>query len=78
MIPGEGTFAVELTTYRDHLDLLLQDAGKYVVIKGRAVIGIYEAFDEAVEAAFPIVPGPVLVKQIVEREPIREIGDFSA
>jgi len=33
----------ELTTYRDRLDELLQNKGKYVVIKGCSVVGIYEA-----------------------------------
>ncbi len=74
MLQGQSTFAVELTTYRDHLDSLLADSGKYVVIKGRDIIGIHNDFDEAVEAAFQFVPEPVLVKQIVEREPIREVG----
>jgi hypothetical protein len=74
MLEGEGRFVVELTTYRDHLDSLLADAGKYVAIKGREIIGIDEDLDAAVEAAFRFVPESVLVKQIVEKEPIREVG----
>jgi hypothetical protein len=74
MLKGESRFAVELTTYRDHLDSLLADAGKYVAIKGQEIIGIYDDLDAAVEAAFRFVPEPVLVKQIVEREPIRQVG----
>ena len=74
MLQGQSTFAVELTTYRDHLDSLLADAGKYVVIKGQEIIGIYDDFDAAVEAASPFAPELVLVKQIVAKEPVREIG----
>ena len=75
MLRGQGQrFAVELTTYRDLLDSLLADAGKYVAIKGREIIGIYGDFDAAVEAAFRFAPESVLVKQIVEKEPIRQVG----
>jgi len=74
MLPDQGIFAVELTTYRDHLDALLADAGKYVVIKGRDIIGIHVDFEEAVESAFQFVPEPVLVKRIVEKEPTHVVG----
>src|SRR5260370_39224373 len=74
MLQRKSTFAVELTTYRDHLDSLLAHAGKYVVIKGREIIGIHDDFDAAVETAFQCSPDPVLVKEIVEKEPVREVG----
>jgi hypothetical protein len=74
MLPGGGRFAVELTTYRDHLDSLLAEAGKYVVIKGHEIIGIYDDLEAAVEASARFTPEPVLVKQIVEKEPIRQVG----
>ena len=77
MLQGKSTFALELTTYRDHLDALLADAGKYVAIKGREIIGIYEDLDSAVEVAFRFAPESVLVKQIVEKEPIRQVGHVS-
>src|SRR5437868_1998541 len=73
MLQGNSTLAVELTTYRDHLDSLLGDAGKYVVIRGRQIIGIYGDFDTAVESTSRFAPEPVLVKQIVETEPIRVV-----
>jgi mannosyltransferase OCH1-like enzyme len=73
MLQGKSRFSVELTTYRDHLDALLADAGRYVVIKTRDIIGIYDDLDAAVEAAFQSAPEPVFVKQIVEKEPIREV-----
>jgi hypothetical protein len=74
MLQGKSTFAVELTTYRDHLDSLLASEGKYVVIRGQEIIGIHDDFDAAVEAAFRFTPEPVLVKKIVEKEPVREVG----
>jgi hypothetical protein len=73
MLPDESRFVVELTTYRDHLDSLLAHAGKYVAIKGPTIIGIYDDFDAAVEAAFRFAP-EVLVKRIVEKEPVHELG----
>ena len=74
MLQDKSTFAVELTTYRDHLDSLLVDVGEYVAIKGQEIIGIYDDLDAAVEAAFRFPPESVLVKQIVEKEPIRQVG----
>jgi hypothetical protein len=74
MLNGKDDLAVELTAYRDNLDTLLKDRGKYVVIKGSDIIGIYRAHKAAMETAFHFAPEPVLVKKIVEEEPAREIG----
>lgn len=74
MLDGKDDLAVELTAYRDNLDTLLKDRGKYVVIKGCEIVGVYRAHKAAMEAAFRFVPGPVLVKKIVEEEPARKIG----
>lgn len=78
-----GTHAAELAehlvTYRDHLDELLRHKGKYVVIKGREIIGIYADEQEALrEAAVRFGTEPALVKQIVAREPIYSMGGFVA
>jgi hypothetical protein len=74
MLDGKDDLAAELTAYRDHLDTLLKDRGKFVVIKGSEIIGVYRAHKTAMKAAFRFAPGPVLVKQIVEAELAREIG----
>jgi hypothetical protein len=74
MLNGKEDLAAELTAYRDNLDTLLKDRGKYVVIKGPEIIGIYRAHKAAMEAAFHFAPEPVLVKKIVEEEPALEIG----
>jgi hypothetical protein len=44
------------------------------VIRGREIIGIYDDFDTAVESTSRFAPEPVLVKQIVETEPICVVG----
>ena len=41
MLDGKDELAVELTAYRDNLDTLLKDCGKYVVIKGSEIVGVY-------------------------------------
>lgn len=67
--------AVHLVTYRDHLKELLRDKGKYVLIKGHDVIGIYEDEDTALrEAVARFQDQPVLVKQIVAKEPVHTLG----
>jgi hypothetical protein len=77
MLPGgpDATLATELVTYRDHLDELLRHEGQYVVIKGREIAGFFRDRKAAVAAAIAAYgPGPVLVKKIVEREPVRRVG----
>ena len=74
MLGGRNDLAVELTTYRDNLDVLLRNRGKYVVIKGSRIEGVYREHQAAMKVAFRFAPGPVLVKRIVEEEPVREIG----
>lgn len=65
----------ELLTYRDNLKELLRDKGKYVLIKGRAVVGIYADEQEAIRTAIDRFGGePVLVKQIAVKEPMITMG----
>jgi hypothetical protein len=67
--------ATEFVTYRDRLDDLLAHEGRYVVIKGREIAGYFLDRESAVAAAIARYGrDPVLVKRIVEREPIRRIG----
>ncbi len=74
VLNGKNDLVAELTTYRDNLDTLLEDLGKFVVIKGSEIIGVYRTHASAMKAAFRFAPGPVLVRKIVEKEPAREIG----
>ena len=39
---GKNDLVDEFTSHRDNLETLLQDRGKYVVIKGNEIIGIYQ------------------------------------
>jgi hypothetical protein len=67
---GHPSLAEELTTYRDRLTELMRDEGKYVLIKGREVIGIYPDGQQALSEAVARFRGePALVKRIVEEEP---------
>jgi hypothetical protein len=74
MLGGNDRLAVELTTYRDNLDDLLLKRGMYVVIKGPRIQGVYREHRSAMKVALRFAPEPVLVKKIVEEEPVREIG----
>jgi hypothetical protein len=71
---GKNDLVHELTSYRDNLETLLEDRGKYVVIKGNEIIGIYRTQSSAMKVALRFAPGHVLVKKIVEEEPVRETG----
>ncbi len=49
--------------------------GQFVVIKGKSVLGYYRDRPSALAAAFKEYGAvPVLVKQIVEMEPVRRLG----
>jgi hypothetical protein len=84
-LPGgaQAALATELVTYRDHLDELLRHEGQYVVIKGTTILGIYRNWRAAIKVAesegrpgFEATgyPTPILVKRIVEIEPVRRLG----
>jgi hypothetical protein len=77
MLRGEADapLATELVTYRDRLDELLRHKGQYVLIKGPVVAGFFRDRRSAVAATIAAYgPGPVLIKKIVEREPVHRIG----
>jgi hypothetical protein len=60
----------ELCTYADHRDELLRTAeGKFVLIRGRAVAGIYATEIEAIDEGYHQFGNvPFLVKEIVAVE----------
>ena len=77
-LPGgeQAPLATELVTYRDQLDELLRHKGWFVVIKGHLILGYYRSRRAALAAAFKQYGAvPVLVKQIVETEPVRRLGN---
>jgi hypothetical protein len=72
---GAAELAIHLVTYRDHLKELLRDEGKYVLIKGHKVIGIYDEKEQALrEAVARFQDQPVLVKRIAAKERIHTLG----
>jgi hypothetical protein len=74
---GESSpLAAELVTYRDHLDELLRHEGQFVVIKGGSIRGFYRSRRAALDAAFKQYGRvPVLVKRVVEMEPVHRLGN---
>jgi hypothetical protein len=71
----DGAMIEEMVTYRDHLKELLRDKGKYVVIKGREIVGIYaDRNDALIEAATRFGTEPAFIKQIVAKEPYIYMG----
>jgi hypothetical protein len=76
LLGGEqAPLAAELMTYRDRLDELLKHKGQFVVIKGKSILGYYRDRQAALTAAFEEYGAvPVLVKQVVEMEPVRRFG----
>ena len=78
---GSGSsFATELTTYRDHLDhMLANHQGKFVVIKGKEVVGYYRKRSEAITAGYQRYGrSPVLIKQVVEKSLIHHVSGISS
>jgi hypothetical protein len=75
MYTGSNGLTEELTTYKDKLSDLLPREGAFVLIKGREVIGVYSAPEDALAAALARFEAQrVLIKQIVAKEPIHSSG----
>jgi hypothetical protein len=68
----------ELETYGRELPNLLDRQGKYVVIQGEMVIGVYDTFDEALRTGYTLFKlEPFLVKQIqAQDKPVYFTRDF--
>jgi hypothetical protein len=56
----------ELETYKAHLDVLLSDEGKFTLIQGEAVAGIFDTYGDALKQGYEQfgVDTPFLVKRI--------------
>jgi hypothetical protein len=68
--------AREFAVYRDRIDELLEHAGQFVAIKGDRVLGFYRDRKSALAAALEAFgPVPVLIKRVVETEPVRRPGN---
>jgi hypothetical protein len=65
----------ELETYNAHRDELLQHEGRFVVIHGDRIAGIWQTYEDALKAGyteFKLVP--FMVKQILAVEPIHYVA----
>jgi hypothetical protein len=72
---GGSRLAAELLTFRDRLPELLRNKGKYVLIKGSEVIGIYDRREDALrEKVERFRDAPALVKKIAAKEPVCDFG----
>ena len=62
----------EMETYRRELPRLLAEEGKFVLISGTDVLGIFADEEDALEAGYRRVgfATPFLIKQIREKEPV--------
>jgi hypothetical protein len=61
----------EIETYRHKLPELLANKGKFVVIHGEEVIGIFDGLEDALTAGYErFLDEPFLVREIREEEPI--------
>jgi len=64
----------ELEAYRKKLPELLAHKGKYVLIHGESVAGIWDTYQKAVEEGYSQFElSPFLVKRIEEHEPVHYI-----
>lgn len=69
----------EMTTYEHNLPSLLEHEGKFAVIKGDEILGVYETYSDALEFGYDKCGlEDFMVKQISAVEPIlyftRDIG----
>ena len=61
----------ELKTYHEMLPSLLGQAGKYAVLKGAEVIGVYDSYEDALKFGYEKFKlDPFLVKRITPAEQV--------
>ena len=65
----------ELQTYESTREQLLREQGKYVLIQGRRVLGVYVAYEDALKAGYEKAgKGDFLVKKIEATETVHLIN----
>jgi hypothetical protein len=68
------TLEQEMATYRKNLPNLLPNEGKFVLIHGDTVAGVWDTYREAVTEGYARFEfAPFLVKQIAEHEKVHII-----
>jgi hypothetical protein len=73
--PPDSPIAMEWNFYRREVGRLLAEGheGKWVLIKGEQIVGLYDNNEEAYERQ-QVLTQPVVIKQILKREPVLRIG----
>jgi ABC-type tungstate transport system permease subunit len=65
----------ELKTYEEQKHNLLADEGKYVVIHGKDVLGVYATYEDALKVGYEKCKlEPFLVKKIQAVEPVNFVS----
>ena len=74
-----GPLAEELKTFMAHRDELLQTArGKYALVKGREIAGLYDREEEAFSEAYRRFRlSGFMIKQVLEQEKVYTLGGSS-
>jgi hypothetical protein len=61
----------EIETYRRKLPELLANKGKYIVIHGEEILGIFDGLADALRSGYNhTLTEPFLVRRIAEEEPV--------
>ncbi|MDH0493383.1 hypothetical protein [Comamonas aquatica] len=61
----------ELNTYREKLPTLLGQIGKYAIVKGTEIVGVYDSYEDALKFGYnKFGLEPFLVKRIAPAEQI--------
>jgi len=69
-----NTLDKEIATYREHFQELLAHEGKYVLIVGEEIIGLYDTREEAIRAGYErFGPIPLLARKISREEEVAVI-----
>lgn len=75
---GSFPLAEEVHTYEANLAGWLDREGPFFLIKGDAVLGFYPSWEKALEAGYhQVEDGPFLAKQILQYEPIDNLGNVN-
>jgi hypothetical protein len=65
----------ELKTYEAQKDTLLANEGKFVVIHGKDILGVYETYEDALKVGYEKCKlDPFLVKKIQAVEPVNFVS----
>jgi hypothetical protein len=67
----------EIATYDANLDTLKADEGKFVLIKGDAIINIFSSYEDAIKEGYQKFSlEPFLVRQIRAMQPVHFVTRF--